>query len=186
MDGGSVGNVVHVPGEEIAMTNIPYSWSIDDLKDVWALEYLKQFKKEHPNNEEALDKAWRGVVDTARDNSRTPVQWTSDTNAGFTSGTPWMRLNDNYKEINVARQLQDKSSIWYFWQKVLKIRKEHQDIFIHGDYQTTDRDNEQIYSFLKSQGGRRALIVLNFTENEYDTPLPRSWRKRMAAALLEC
>ena len=168
------GTLFMYQGEEIGMTNIPYSWSQNDLQDVWAIDYLNRMRREHPHDKERLERAWRGIVDTGRDNARTPVQWSSEKNAGFTTGTPWMRVNDNYKEINVAKQIDDNTSVFGFWKKVLKLRKEHEDIFVHGDYRLVDDDSENLYTFEKeSKDGKKALVILNFTETEYDTVLPK-------------
>ena len=168
------GTLFMYQGEEISMTNIPYSWSQEDLKDVWAIDFLNRMKREHPHDKKLQERAWKGIVDTGRDNARTPVQWSSAKNAGFTTGTPWMRVNDNYKEINVANQIDDETSVFGFWKKVLRLRKKHEDIFVHGDYRLVDGDSENLYTFEKeSKDGKKALVILNFTETEYDTVLPK-------------
>lgn len=119
-------------GQEIGMTNVPYSWDPTDLQDVGAVNYWKNHKKTYANDEKMLARGKWGLIRTARDNARTPVQWDDGPNAGFTTGKPWMKINDNYRDINVARQVADPNSIHAFWRRMLKLRKEHSDVFVQG------------------------------------------------------
>jgi len=124
-----------------------------------------------------LQRAWKGIVAVSRDNARTPVQWNAEANAGFTDkdATPWMRVNDNYKSINMAQQLNDPLSVRSFWKRVLGVRKEFQDVLIKGLYQVHDYDNQQTFVFSKTivQGvGRTALVMLNFSDREADVDFP--------------
>ncbi|GME84713.1 unnamed protein product [Ambrosiozyma monospora] len=102
----------------------------------------------------------------ARDNARSPVQWDDSPNAGFsTAGAkaqkPWMRVNDNYKEINVAKQTNDPDSVLGYYRKALKVRKEFADPLVYGDFDHVDFENDDVMSFTKTGKQRKAYVVLN-------------------------
>ena len=167
------GTLAIYQGEEIGMTNLPSDWTVDDFRDTWTVEYLKKVAEMNPDNPQAQKEALQAVLKTSRDNSRTPVQWSSESNAGFTSGVPWIKVNPNYNDINVSGQLRDKDSVWHFWRNLLKIRKEHSSAFIHGTYSVLDFENEGQYTYMKqSNDGRKVLVTLNFTDQVSDTPIP--------------
>jgi oligo-1,6-glucosidase len=167
-------------GQEIGMTNIPESWSADDLRDVATLDYWNTMKKDYPGDKEMLQKAWRGICAYSRDNARTPVQWSGEKHAGFTAGKPWMRVNDNYKDINVATQLDTSDSILNFWRKILTIRKEHAEIFVQGRYHVHDYDDLNTFTFeKKAASGRSAIVILNFTEEEQPFKVPDTLRGKL-------
>lgn len=160
-------------GEEIGMTNLTSDWTIDDFRDTWTIQFLNKVAKENPNNEQAQKEALQAVIRTSRDNTRTPVQWSSERNAGFTSGSPWMRIIGNYKDINVSDQLKDEASIWHFWKKMLEMRKTYANMFVHGTYTELNVDNEHHWAYTKrSEDRRRALVVLNFADEESDLKIP--------------
>lgn len=163
-------------GEEIGMTNIPESWSPDDLRDILSINYWKRMKTEHPNDHKLLEKAWKGICLVSRDNARTPVQWTGEEHAGFTTGKPWMRVNENYQDgINVEYQQKKSDSVLSFWKQLLKLRKKHSDMFVHGSYKVHDLDNEQTWTFEKRAGhGQVAWVVLNMSNEEADWSVPSS------------
>lgn len=101
----------------------------------------------------------------SRDNARTPMQWDDSPNAGFTTGgSPWMRVNDNYKEINAASQVSDPDSIYSLWRQVLQKRKEHKDIFVYGDFKLVDEPNDKIFAYTRvAANGDTALMVCNYS-----------------------
>lgn len=162
-------------GEEVGMTNIPDTWTPDDLKDIASINYWKTLKDALGHDKKALAEAWKGFTSIIRDNARTPVQWSSEKNAGFTTGKPWMRVNENYKEgINVADQSKDEDSVLAFWQQLLKMRKEHADLFVFGGYKVLDFENEQTWTFEKyGEEGRKAWVVLSFSEEEAEVKPPK-------------
>lgn len=150
-------------GQEIGMTNLPRSWSIDEYLDINTINYYKEFKAKYGDNKEKMDKLMDNINLLARDHARSPVQWDDTENAGFSTGKPWMRVNDNYKEINVASQVKDPNSLFSFWKKSLKIRKEYKDLLIYGSFKILDKENQKIFTYVKEAAGQRAYIVLNFT-----------------------
>ncbi|ABN66628.2 alpha-glucosidase maltase [Scheffersomyces stipitis CBS 6054] len=158
-------------GQEIGMENLPRSWSIDEYKDINTINYYKKFKEKYGNDSDFKEKEEKlmDIINlVARDNSRSPVQWNSSTNGGFTSGTPWTRVNDNYRTINVASQIDDPNSVLSFWKKSIQIRKQYQDLLIFGTFKILDFENENVFTYIKEDeknGLRKAYVVLNFSNN---------------------
>ncbi|KAI9792867.1 MAG: hypothetical protein M1835_007625 [Candelina submexicana] len=167
-------------GEEIGMRNFPATWDPDvEYKDIEAVNFWKKNNAMYPNNPSKLSEARHVLQRKARDHSRTPVQWSSGPNAGFCAPDvkPWMRINDDYSEINAEAQMYTDSSndlsVWQFWQRGLKHRKEHKDVFIYGDFQLLDSDNNQVFAY--SRTGAKAgswVVVLNFTGKTQEWEIP--------------
>ncbi|KAJ0313418.1 uncharacterized protein N0V96_002517 [Colletotrichum fioriniae] len=151
-------------GQEIGMVNVPKEWPMEEYKDIdclnhWNLhkdskdkEYLKFLKSQYQKK--------------SRDNARTPMQWTSGPNAGFTApqATPWMTVHPNHTEINVAAQVSDPASVFTFWKTVLATRKRYLDIFVYGDFALVDEKNEQILAYARrAEDGAVAVVACNFS-----------------------
>lgn len=154
-------------GQEIGMTNLPRSWDISEYLDINSVNYYRHFKEKYGKDadfKEKLNKLMDSINLFARDNARSPVQWTAGKEAGFTTGKPWTRVNDNYKEINVESQVNDKNSLFTFWKNILKIRKEYKDLFIYGSFKILDTENKQVFTFLKTdQNNKSAYVAINFS-----------------------
>ncbi|CAG8173519.1 unnamed protein product [Penicillium nalgiovense] len=148
-------------GQEIGMTNIPRSWPIEEYLDVEAANYFKAYQEEYGCDPAKLEKLMDVINLLARDNARTPVQWDSTENGGFTTGKPWMRVNDNYKQINAQSQINDPSSILSFWKESLRLRKEYKDLFIYGSLKVLDYDNKQVFTYLKETNSETSYVALN-------------------------
>jgi alpha-glucosidase len=163
-------------GQEIGMINLPRSWSIDEYLDINTINYVEQFKEQYGKDkdfDEKFEKLMDNINLLARDHARSPVQWDDSTNAGFTTGKPWTRVNDNYKEINAKSQLDDENSLYNFWKKALKLRKQYKDLMIYGSFKILDMENEKTFTYLKSTGKDKAMVTINFTAepveiNKYD------------------
>ncbi|EAZ63205.2 alpha-D-glucosidase (maltase) (alpha-amylase) (MALT) (MAZS) [Scheffersomyces stipitis CBS 6054] len=154
-------------GQEIGMTNLPRSWDISEYLDINSVNYYRHFKEKYGKDADFKEKSNK-LMDSinlfARDNARSPVQWTAGKEAGFTTGKPWTRVNDNYKEINVESQVNDKNSLFTFWKNILKIRKEYKDLFIYGSFKILDTENKQVFTFLKTdQNNKSAYVAINFS-----------------------
>lgn len=152
-------------GQEIGMTNLPRSWPITEYKDVETLNYYEDYKHRVGSDEKSLEKLMDVVLLMARDHARLPVQWDSSAHGGFTTGEPWMRVNDNYPEINVASQVSDPDSVFSYWQKLLKLRKEHPELFIFGNLRIVEKKSNSLLTFTKEADGKTALVALNFSES---------------------
>lgn len=179
------GTLFMYQGLEIGMTNFPESWSLDDLNDIASINYYRQLEKENPNDKELLRRAWKGIVALGRDNARTPVQWSSEPNAGFTTGKPWMRVNENYTKINVEEQKKSSDSVLAFWKTMIQIRKKHHDLFTLGSYKLHDPENELSWVFEKrSPEGGLAVVILNFSEQECELRWPEGSDKKSMKLVL--
>ncbi|WP_224490672.1 glycoside hydrolase family 13 protein [Robertkochia flava] len=146
-------------GEEIGMTNIRFD-SIEDYRDI---NTLNAYHKAAHNCDD-LQAFLENEKDASRDNSRTPMQWNSGENAGFTQGDPWIKVNPNYRTgINVADQEKDPDSVLNYFKKMIRIRKEHPEL-IYGAYQLLDEDNQKVYAYTRKGKEKTFLVLLSFTE----------------------
>ena len=145
-------------GEEIGMTNVPFQ-TIDEFPDIETQNIYQERLKAGFTEEETM----YAIRAKARDNARTPMQWNAEKNAGFTEGTPWYRVNPNYKEINVEQALADPESVFYHYQKLIQLRKEH-DIMVYGTYQLLFLEDEDLYIYTRTLEEEKWLIVCNFHE----------------------
>ncbi|KAF7345697.1 Glycoside hydrolase family 13 protein [Mycena venus] len=164
-------------GQEIGIRNFPRSWGIEEYKDVASQnlyhEILAKRRRESGGDEDTIDMSdiLDGLQKKARDHGRVPMQWDSSAHAGFTTGTPWMRVNDDYPSWNAAAQLDDPQSVHAFWKRALRLRKEHK-VLIYGDFQHLAPQHAEAFAYLRAYKGRRALVVLNFTERDISFHLP--------------
>lgn len=144
-------------GQEIGMTNVQFD-SIDDYKDVSAKNMYRERLANGDTHEAIMQDLWQ----TSRDNSRTPMQWSEEMNAGFSEGTPWIGMNPNYTEINVDRQLSDDQSILNYYKAMIRLRKEN-DAFVYGDYDLMLAEDAQVYAYTRTHENTRFLVVANLT-----------------------
>ncbi|CZR67480.1 probable alpha-glucosidase (maltase) [Phialocephala subalpina] len=161
-------------GQEIGMINAPKDWPIEDYKDIESINYYNSVK-ERGGDEQALAHVMKSIQILGRDHARLPMQWDDSPYAGFTGKKDgaWMRTNDSYKEINVAKQENDPKSVLNFWRKMIGVRKEYKDVFIHGAFKGYDVENLDTFVFAKTHGKDKAVVVLNFTDKEKDFPRPQ-------------
>jgi oligo-1,6-glucosidase len=101
----------------------------------------------------------------SRDNARTPMQWNSSVNSGFTNGTPWFTINDNYQEINVENDLSNPDSIFYYYQKLIELRH-NCDLVVYGDYEVLDMDDEEVFTYRRRYNDETLLVINNFTNQD--------------------
>lgn len=153
-------------GEEFGMTN-PGFVKISDYRDVESLNIFN-LKKEAGMSEEEILEILRHK---SRDNSRTPVQWNREENAGFTKGTPWIGVANNYKEINAETALNDKDSVFYHYKKLIELRKNY-DVITHGDFQLISGDHPQIFAYIRNSESEKLLVVSNYYGKESSFVLP--------------
>lgn len=158
-------------GEEIGMTNMPYWDSIDYYDDIESRgNYFMSVEKGLMTVEEGLEM----MHQKSRDHARTPMQWDDSENAGFTTGKPWLHVNPNYKEINVKEALEDQDSVFYYYQKLIKLRKEH-DIIVYGVYNLLEPDHPDLYVYTRTLGDEKLLVVCNFSDHEVHYQIPEEF-----------
>ena len=148
-------------GEEIGMTNA-YFKSIDDYKDIEAINAYKEYTESGLMTEEEMLNCLKMV---SRDNARTPMQWDDSANAGFTTGTPWISVNKNYTQINAKAALEDKDSVFYYYQKLIRLRHEN-EIIVEGVFHGLLEDNDDIYAYERILGDEKLVVACNFTNKE--------------------
>lgn len=153
-------------GEEFGMTN-PKFKSIERYRDVESLNMYEEFKAKGVREERIMDI----LKQKSRDNSRTPVQWSTEKNAGFTSGTPWIDVADNYKDINAEVVRDKEDSIFTHYQKLIELRKSH-DIITHGDYLLLRPEHDRVFAYLREWNGEKLLVVNNFYGEETSFAIP--------------
>lgn len=153
-------------GEEIGMTN-PHFKSIEQYRDVESLNHYQILQDKGMTKEQALM-----ILDVhSRDNSRTPMQWDDSINAGFTTGTPWIQTADNYTEINVKNSLEDKDSIFYYYQKLIQLRKNY-DVIAYGDIKPLLREDKRVFAYERNYKGQKLIVICNFYPITYEIELP--------------
>lgn len=145
-------------GQEIGMTNVRFE-TIDEYDDVAMKNFYRIEREKGRPHEEIMEVIWK----KGRDNSRTPMQWSSEANAGFTTGTPWLGINENYKEINVEKQLIDPHSVLNFYKKMIRLRKEN-EVFIYGTYDLILEKDKAIYAYTRTLGDEKAVIIVNMSD----------------------
>lgn len=111
----------------------------------------------------------------SRDHARTPMQWDDSENAGFTTGTPWLHVNPNYKDINVKEALADEDSVFYYYQKLIRLRKEN-GIIVYGIYNILEAEHPDLYIYTRTLGEEKILVVCNFSDHEADFTMPEEFR----------
>lgn len=168
ISGKMLGTVLHMmsgtpyiyQGEELGMTNKFFA-NIDEYNDLMAKFHYKKMIDKGISKQEALD----FLNFFSRDHARVPVQWSSDENAGFTSGTPWLALNDNYREINAVQATNDQDSIYHHYRQLIELRqgKEFGDVIVYGEHHLLDKGDVSVYSYLRTYNGKTLLVVGNFT-----------------------
>lgn len=153
-------------GDEIGMSNVAFD-SPEDYRDVETLNYFRQLTTEGKNPMEHIHNAHK----MGRDNARTPIQWSDEVNGGFSETEPWIKVNSNYQDVNVASQERDKRSVLNYFRKMIQFRKENPTL-VYGDYESIQNDHSQIYAYRRWDETNEYLVVLNFSDQEVDfTPI---------------
>jgi oligo-1,6-glucosidase len=145
-------------GEEIGMTNVVFK-SIDDYRDIETLNTYHELVEEKGLDPQVVLAILHA---RSRDNARTPMQWDDSKHAGFTTGSPWIKVNPNYTAINVKQALANSDSIFYYYQKLIALRKAN-PVIVYGIYDLILESHEQIYAFTRTLNDDRLLVILNFT-----------------------
>jgi oligo-1,6-glucosidase len=144
-------------GDEIGMVNTNHT-RIEQYQDVYTINYYNQLKEKGEDHEAFLNSHSK----ISRDNGRTPMQWNNQYQAGFTSATPWLAVNENYTSINVEAQASRSDSVLEYFKAMVQVRKKHQTL-IYGAYTPIDETNKQLFAYTRSLGDEQFLVVLNFS-----------------------
>lgn len=158
-------------GEELGMTNVRFD-HIEQYQDIEIRNMYRERLAKGYEEKEIME----SIYAKGRDNARTPMQWDDTAHAGFTTGTPWMQVNPNYREINAEAARKDPDSIFHYYRKLICLRKEN-PIFAEGDFRLLLEKDENIFAYVRSLADRELLVVANFTEQEVTCTLPEEWKE---------
>ncbi|KAF2733654.1 glycoside hydrolase [Polyplosphaeria fusca] len=158
-------------GEELGMRNVPEAWAPEEYKDIESVNFWKKYNEMYAGDKEKLGLARRILQRKARDNARTPVQWSAERHAGFTGkgATPWMRVNDDYGEVNAEVQVRVPEvepgvlSVHAFWKRGMENRKRHKDVFVYGDFELFDAEHEKVVAYKRWSKDAAFVTLLNLS-----------------------
>lgn len=171
-------------GQEIGMVNFPLDWSMDEYKDVDSSNYYKMVDQRSNGDPQELQAAKVALQHLARDHARVPFSWSNGPNAGFSDVKPWMRTNVDSAVCNAEQQQTDKNSVLSFWKRMLQLRRQHNDLFVHGDFDVLDLENKDLFLFTKTWKNKKAFVALNFTDKEQALDFPPEVRTEKADLLV--
>lgn len=147
-------------GQELGMTNCRYAR--EDYRDIQSVNMMNDIEKK-PFGKIAVKFTQKYLEHYARDNARTPMQWDNTVNAGFTTGTPWAKINENYTEINAADELRDPDSVFNFYKKALSVRKEYSDVIRDGSLIPVNEKNKNVFAYLRTNGEQKLLVLCSLS-----------------------
>lgn len=152
-------------GQEIGMTNVQFE-ELTDYDDIQSVNRARQMMEEGTPREEAMNY----IYASSRDNVRTPMQWNAQPEAGFTTGTPWLGVNPNYADINVAESLKDPNSIYHFYKEMIALRRDNEAL-IYGSYELVLPLHKQVYAYKRQGESETYLIVVNVFNDSAEVDL---------------
>ena len=158
-------------GQELGMENREFR-SVEEFDDISSIDQYKVAREAGLSEAEAL----KAVSAYSRDNARTPMQWSAEAHAGFTSGSPWLVVNENYREINAEKNLADPDSLYHYYQKLIRLRKnpDYKDILIYGTLTPYLPEEKNLMAYIRQLDGRRILVAGNYNAKEKTIPLPEA------------
>lgn len=162
-------------GQELGMENVPFA-SIDEVDDISTHDEYQVALEAGLSPEEAL----KAVSKFSRDNARTPMQWTDGRNAGFTTGTPWLKVNPNYSSINAAAQVKDADSVYSFYKKMIALRKApaYKETIVYGSLEPVWEERHNLMAYYR-KGERTLLVVGNYQREPQEIELPQMYKKAL-------
>jgi glycosidase len=168
-------------GDEVGMTNYPWE-SLEELEDADAVNRVREAVA--AGDVEGFEEVRELVRSRCRDNARTPMQWDDSANAGFTDpeADPWLPVNPNSREVNVAAARSTSDSIWHYYRELIALRHEH-DVLVHGDYEPVLPDHESVWAYERTLGDDRAFVALNWSPEPTSVRLPRGTRSDRATSV---
>ncbi|MCU8156670.1 alpha-glucosidase [Vibrio vulnificus] len=165
-------------GEEIGMTNVAFE-SLDQYKDIETLNFYKVKTESGVSHQHMMD----AIHENSRDNARTPMQWSASKNGGFSQAKPWIEVNPNYPEINVEQALADSDSIFYHYQKLIELRKQHPAI-VYGDFTPLFAEHDSVFAYVRSHQDEQLLVINNFSDQYVSIELPDNLQNKEVNCLI--
>lgn len=157
-------------GQELGMTNCQFN-SIDEFDDIATIDQYNVAIKKGFSEDEAL----RIANIYSRDNARTPFQWSNDENGGFTTGKPWLKVNENYRKINAENQVEDKESVFNFYRKLINLRKseEYKQALVYGKFEPILEEYDNLFAFYRNGESKKLMVLANFQNENQLIEIPK-------------
>lgn len=152
-------------GEELGMCNA-YFDKLEDYRDIESLNAYKELTETCGVSHEEMMGYLKRI---SRDNARTPMQWDDSANAGFTTGTPWIKVNSNYKTVNAKQQTNDPDSVFSYYKELIRLRHEN-DIIVYGEYELLEPQNEELFIYTRTWNIEQLMVLCNFTDKDVVIP----------------
>jgi alpha-glucosidase len=175
-------------GQEIGMTNFPLTWDMSEYKDVESTNYYKMVAARTNNDPAALEDAHKSLQHLARDHARVPMSWSTAPYNGFSpkdaSAKPWMRPLEDADVCNATQQQSDKNSVLAFWKRMLQLRKQYNDLLVHGQYDDLDMESPDFFVFRKTWNEKKAVCICNFTDQKKDLVFPENTKNEKMELLV--
>ncbi len=159
-------------GEELGMTNVTFP--IEDYRDIETRNLYQE--RIHAGYEKAA--VMESIYAKSRDNARTPMQWDDSENAGFTQGTPWIRVNPNYRDIHAAAQAGVAGSVFEYYRELIKLRKIH-SVFVEGRFQMLLKEDENLFAYMRENEECQLLVICNFFGKQVSCQLLEEWEEEL-------
>lgn len=166
-------------GEELGMTNYPFT-ELSQFRDIESLNAYKELTGKGLVSHETM---MRYLRCKSRDHARTPMQWDDSPEAGFTNAVPWISVNPDYTDINAEKEVSDENSVFHYYRKLIKLRKNY-EIIVYGSYELIMKEDTQVFAYVRSLGDQRLLVVCNFSDEEAAISLPEEFLREDAACLI--
>ncbi|CUM66633.1 uncharacterized protein PRCAT00004306001 [Priceomyces carsonii] len=164
-------------GQELGLVNVPKQWEINKYRDIETLNNYNELIS-FGASEKRLKSAMVEYQKKSRDNARTPIPWNNTENAGFSTGKPWIDINESDKELNVEEEDKDAESVLNYWRKILLLRKKSKDIFVYGLFKIeSEEENDLVLSFLRSSAAESSIVICNFSSQEVLWKVPKKFVK---------
>lgn len=165
-------------GEELGMTNVNWE-DIDSYQDIETLNIYKERLEKGYSKKDIM----KSIHAKGRDNARTPMQWSSEKNGGFSDGIPWIKINENYHFIHAEDQLRDPNSIFHYYRQLIQIRKDY-PIIVNGEFELLLEEDKDLFCYTRKGEGEVLLVIANFHGEEIDVPILKEWKDSKAELLL--
>ncbi|MFG1495595.1 alpha-glucosidase [Saccharospirillum sp. HFRX-1] len=175
---GQQGTPYIYQGEEIGMTNVRFD-AIDDYRDIETLNFYREYGELGWTPADRMAAIYRN----GRDNARTPMQWSSEPNGGFSNGTPWLAVNPNYRHINVAADRADPEGIFQHYQTLIQLRKDN-DVLVYGSFNLLLEDHPTVFAYERELNGERWLVLGSFSAERTQLHLPAQWQNTLCDCLI--
>ena len=158
-------------GEELGMTNYPFQ-DPQEFRDIESIRAYQEWCADGPLSHETF---WPCMTFKSRDNARTPMQWSDEPNAGFTSAAPWIAVNPNYCEINAKAQTENPDSVFHYYKKLIALRRQY-PVIVYGSYDLLLEENEHLFVYIRTLDSEKLLAVCSFSEQECSLHIPDEFR----------